>query len=49
MTNHRRLAVVTLHRGQNYENLDEIQKELNESIKNLAPKSMMEKVNLYKC
>lgn len=44
MCNHTRLAIVTMHRGQKYESLQEVQDELNETVKNLAPKTMMEKV-----
>ncbi|ETN61319.1 CGI-01 protein [Anopheles darlingi] len=32
-----RLAVVTLHRGQRYEDLDTVKEELGESVKSLAP------------
>lgn len=35
-----RLAIVTMHRNQNYENLDEIKAELNETIKSFAPKGL---------
>lgn len=44
MTNHTRLAIVTLHRGQLYKGLQDVQDELNNTIKNLAPKNMSEKV-----
>jgi hypothetical protein len=31
------LAIVTMHRNRNYENLDENEAELNETIKSFAP------------
>lgn len=37
---HSRLAIVTMHRNQNYESLEEIQSEVNETIKSFAPKGL---------
>ena len=34
---HARLAIVVMSRGHEYKNLDEVQGELNESIKSFAP------------
>lgn len=43
MTNHTRLAIVTLHRGQSYKSFQDVQDELNETVKNLSPKNVTEK------
>lgn len=40
MTNHNRLAIVTMHRGQKYESLDAIKKELEDIVCNLAPSNL---------
>lgn len=40
MTNHNRLAIVTMHRGQKYESLNAVQLELEYIIQNLAPASI---------
>ncbi|CAH2001857.1 unnamed protein product [Acanthoscelides obtectus] len=40
VTKHNRLAIITLHRGQKYESLDAVQKELSDTICNLAPSSL---------
>jgi spermidine synthase len=37
---HSRLAIVTLHHDQTYTSLDDIQKELNETVKSFAPKGL---------
>ncbi|XP_030380556.1 eEF1A lysine and N-terminal methyltransferase homolog [Scaptodrosophila lebanonensis] len=39
-----RLAVVTLHRDQIYSSLDEVKKELAESIRHLAPAGLVEQI-----
>lgn len=43
MTNHNRLAIITLHRGQKYQSFEAVQKELTETVCNLAPTSMNNK------
>nr|CAI5842659.1 unnamed protein product [Callosobruchus analis] len=40
VTKHNRLAIITLHRGQKYESLDAVQKELSDTVCNLAPSSL---------
>lgn len=37
---HARLAIVIMHRNQNYTSIDDIKLELNETVKNFAPKSV---------
>lgn len=44
VTKYNRLAIVTLHRGQPYEGLQEVQNELNNNIKDFAPENLTEKV-----
>ncbi|XP_055375770.1 eEF1A lysine and N-terminal methyltransferase homolog [Condylostylus longicornis] len=41
---HNRLAIVTLHRDQEYESLEKIQEELNSTLLNLKPNGMIEKI-----
>lgn len=40
MTNQNRLSIVTMHRGQKYESLEAIQKELEDIVCNLAPANL---------
>ncbi|ENN75224.1 hypothetical protein HUJ04_002247 [Dendroctonus ponderosae] len=40
MTNHNRLAIVSMHRGQKYESLNAVQLELEYIIQNLAPSTI---------
>lgn len=47
VTKFNRLAIVTLHRGHLYENLEEVQKELNNNIKDFAPANLTEKVSYF--
>ncbi|XP_018578007.1 methyltransferase-like protein 13 [Anoplophora glabripennis] len=47
MTNHNRLAIITLHRGQKYESFEAVQKELTETVCNLAPSSLNNKKILF--
>lgn len=37
---HARLAIVIMHRNQNYSSIDDIKVELNETVKSFAPKSV---------
>lgn len=43
-TKYNRLAIITLHRGQEYECLESIQKELHQSVCELAPAGVTGKV-----
>ncbi|KAJ8920718.1 hypothetical protein NQ315_004857 [Exocentrus adspersus] len=43
MTNHNRLAIITLHRGHQYGSFETVQKELTEIVCNLAPSSLTSK------
>lgn len=47
MSNHNRLAVVTMHSGQKYDNFESIQKELADMAVNLAPHNHNSKVCIY--
>lgn len=40
LSQHSRLAIVTMHRGQSYSSLDDIKLELNDSVKSFSPKGM---------
>lgn len=39
-TKHNRLAIVTMHRGQKYQSLDAVKKELEDVVCNLAPATL---------
>lgn len=42
---HNRLAIITLHRGHHYENLEQVKQELNEHVKNLSPPGLTTQVH----
>lgn len=44
ISNHNRLAVVTMHTGQKYDSFESIQKELADMAVNLAPSNFNSKV-----
>ncbi|GLV46168.1 uncharacterized protein CBL_02884 [Carabus blaptoides fortunei] len=42
--NFNRLAIVTMHRGQDYKDLESVKQELNDTIRNLAPANLTETI-----
>lgn len=43
---HNRLAIVVMHRDQKYESLDDVKNELNDSVRNFAPRGLKDLVSI---